>query len=311
MRRQIVALLLVSLWAAPVAGGEAVSVTARADKTDVTVGQRFTVEVQLVGPDGTTWDLPEAAGDERVELWTAPPSEEPLAPGVHRYEATAFALGEVSVPPITVSYRLPDGTEGEAASEPIPLRILSVLPKDPEEQKLLDIRAPAPLSIGGAFWGAAGLLAVLACALVVWLVRRRRRQVPAPAAPATPPIPPDVEALANLDRLAASGLLARGEYRPFYIELTQIGKRYLERRLEAPIVEMTTTEMLAYLRDHRHARNLLAPIRDLSGAADRVKFARGAALAQEAERHLAAVRELVTELEAQLRPRPSEEGQAA
>jgi len=304
------ALLLASLWAAPATGGEPVRVTATADKTDVTVGERFTVEVQVAGPDGTTWELPETAGDERIELQPAQPLEEPLPPGIHRYEATAFALGEVSVPPITVRYRLPDGTEGDALSEPIPLRMLSVLPKDPEEQKLLDIRAPAPLSIGRAFWGAAGLLGLLVCALVIWLVRRRRR-AQAPAAPVTPPVPPDIEALASFDRLAASGLLARGEYRPFYIELTQIAKRYLERRLEAPVVEMTTTEMVEFLRDHRHARNLLAPVRDLAGAADRVKFARGTALAQEAERHLAAARASVAELEARLRPRPSGEGQAA
>ena len=55
-------------------------------------------------------------------------------------------------------------------------------------------------------------------------------------------------------------------------------------------------------------------VRDLAEAADRIKFAKGQGLSQEAERHLAAVRALVRALEARLRPAPAEpagEGKAA
>ena len=117
-----------------------------------------------------------------------------------------------------------------------------------------------------------------------------------------PELPADAEALRALDALAASGLLSRGEYRPFYIQLTAVAKRYLERRLGAPVLEMTTAETLAFLRGHAHGGDLLPVVRDLAEAADRIKFAKGQGLAQEAERHLAAVRALVPALEARLRP---------
>ena len=65
---------------------------------------------------------------------------------------------------------------------------------------------------------------------------------------------------------------------------------------------MTTAETLAFLRGHAHGGDLLPVVRDLSAAADRIKFAQGQGLAQEAERHLAAVRSLVPALEARLRP---------
>jgi hypothetical protein len=130
--------------------------------------------------------------------------------------------------------------------------------------------------------------------------------VGAPAGAPVPPAPPDVEALLALDRLAASGLRERGDYRAFYIELTAIVKRYLERRLEAPVLEMTSTETAAFLRAHPHGGDLLGIVRDLAEAADRIKFARGAGLAAEAERHIAAVRALVPALEAKLRPVPKD-----
>jgi hypothetical protein len=46
-------------------------------------------------------------------------------------------------------------------------------------------------------------------------------------------------------------------------------------------------------------------VRDLAEAADRIKFANGQGLAEEGERHLAAVRTLVIALEARLRPAPT------
>ena len=63
-----------------------------------------------------------------------------------------------------------------------------------------------------------------------------------------------------------------------------------------------------------HGGDLLPVVRDLAEAADRIKFAKGQGLAQEAERHLAAVRALIPALEARLRPVATDataEGKAA
>jgi hypothetical protein len=165
--------------------------------------------------------------------------------------------------------------------------------------------------VGRAFWVALVIASALVAATAVWLARRRPE---APLVSAVGDLPADVEALGALTALATSGLLSRGEYRSFYIRLTAVTKRYLERRLGAPVLEMTTAETLAFLRGHRHGGELLPVVRDLAEAADRIKFARGRGLAPEAERHLAAVRALVPALEARLRPVATDaaaEGKAA
>jgi len=74
---------------------------------------------------------------------------------------------------------------------------------------------------------------------------------------------------------------------------------------------MTTAEMLAHLRASPQAVDLVSPLRDLAGAADQIKFARGTGLQAEAERHLAALRGLVRILEARLQPATPEGGRAA
>ena len=69
------------------------------------------------------------------------------------------------------------------------------------------------------------------------------------------------------------------------------------------MLEMTSAEMGSFLRDHPHAGPFATSVRDLAVAADRVKFARGAGLEDEARRHLEAARALVRGIEERRRPR--------
>ena len=308
---------IVFLLLLPTATPPPVSVRAVASKTEVSVGEPFTLELKATGPAGTSYTFLAGAATDAFEVATpegpAPTPAAPPEPGTHRYRAAVFTLGDAQIPPIPVRYRLADGSQGEASSEAVALKVVSLLPKDPQEQKLADIRGPQSVAIGRAFWIALGLALLVVAVIVTWLVRRRR-QVQAPTVAAAPTLPADVQALRALDALSASGLLDRGELRAFYIRLTAIAKGYLERRLDAPILEMTTTETLAFLRGHAHGNHLVPLVRDLSGAADRIKFARGEGLREEAERHLAAVRSLVPALEARLRPAQPEtpaDGKAA
>ncbi len=284
---------------------QAPSVAVRASETEVTLGERFTLEVTAAGPEGTAWTFPVDLSDERVEALTASRSETPLPPGTWRYDAAVFALGKVSLPSIRVRYRLPDGQEGEVATEPLSVSAVSVLSKDPKDRTLAEIRGPEGLSVGRAFYAAVAVAALLLGVAGAFLWRRRRRT--GPEVPAVPERPPDVEAREALAALVATGHLVRGELRAFYIALADIAKRYLERRLQAPVLEMTTAEMVAFLGSHEVAWFCAVSLRELAGAADEVKFARGLGLAEQAEQHLAVVRGVIETIEAKLRePKPEE-----
>ena len=294
----------------------ALAVTAKPAKTEVTIGEPFAVEVEAKGPAGTTWTFPPEVSDDAIDLVTpAVRGGTPAAPGRHTYTASVFALSDAQVPPITVSYRLPDGTTGEALTAPVALKVTTLLPRDPKERQLADIRPPVDIpALPREFWLALlralthsviSLVAFAVAGALAWWLWRRRRRLNAAAAALPPPVvvvPADSEALAALDRLAASGRLEREEYRPFYIDLTEIAKRYLERRLQAPILEMTTAETLAYLRLHPHGNPFVDLVADVSAAADQIKFARGQGARERAETHLGAVRRLVIDFEARLRP---------
>jgi hypothetical protein len=317
------------LGAAAAVAADAVRVTATASKNEVTVAEAFGVEVQASGPPGTVFTFPPEMVSDSAELRPFPapspsagtgsgsgPLITPLPEGQHRYEARVFGLGEVKLPVLAVRYRLPDGTEGTAEAEALTVRVGSLLPKDAQEQQLADIRGPVGVGVAPLFWLALGL-ALLILGAVAYLIRRRLRRPKATAAPIpVPDLPPAAEAQAALEKLARADHFARGDGRGYYIALAGIAKRYLERRLGARIVEMTSAEMLVYLRDSLHGGELLGPMRDLATAADQVKFAKGEALRDEGERHLEATRRLVDRLEQRLAPAPltetgSEAGRAA
>jgi hypothetical protein len=281
---------------------------------EVSVGEPFVVEVEGQGPPGTTWSFASQGNNDEVELEAAPATEgENPRPDLQHYRALAFAVGEAHVPPIEAECRLSDGSTHEVASEPLAVRMRSLLPKDPNEQKLADIRPPLSLSAGWPFWVVLGLLVVLVTAGIVWLVRlMRRRGREVVAERPMPELAPDAEAREALARLARSGPMRRGDLRGHYIALTQIAKRYLERRLTAPVLEMTSSETLAFLRQHAHGTRVMPSVRDLVGAADQVKFARGDGAREEGERHLKAVGAMVETLETLMVPAPeaSQEGRA-
>jgi hypothetical protein len=280
-------------------------------------GQTSTPAEETVTPAGETTATAGAtpAGDANAPAEaTGPagsrPAEGLLPPNRYRYEARVFGLGDVTLPSLVVRYRLADGTEGEATATGPKVKVVSLLPKDDPQPSIADIRGPVGTTIAPIFWVALAAALVVAGIAAFLLWRRLRRRLPAAAPLPVPELDAAAEARQALDRLARSGHFTRGEGRAFYIALTAIAKRYLERRLAVPVVEMTTAEMLAYLRDSAHANDLHATMRDLAPAADQVKFAKGEALREEGDRHLAAVRELVSRLEARLAPKPAE-GKAA
>jgi hypothetical protein len=82
-------------------------------------------------------------------------------------------------------------------------------------------------------------------------------------------------ALEKLDALMKKGLFGKGMIKEFYVELTDILRRYIESRFELKAPEMTTEEFLANIRDfsdlkYEH-KNLL---REFLQQADLVKFAK-------------------------------------
>ena len=164
--------------------------------------------------------------------------------------------------------------------------IASVLPAT--MQDIHDL-APAEKFPNRLLWIIPALIVLLAVLALIgrrlWERYRRRQEL------ALAPLPPWEEALAALDAMPWREWLETGQVKRYYYALSQVLKRYIERRFEFDAVEQTTTEILSSMRAHK------TPMRDEIGKFftryDLVKYAKWEPPLEEAESAIGQVRDFV------------------
>ena len=118
-----------------------------------------------------------------------------------------------------------------------------------------------PLSWKLVGWIASALLAILGLlVLLAYLVKYLARRVKEHR------MSPIERAWAELDRLLKKGLPGRGRYKDFYVELTMVVRRYIQRKYGISAPHMTTEEFLRTAQPSDDLRRFLE-------SADLVKFA--------------------------------------
>lgn len=188
--------------------------------------------------------------------------------------------GEMSVPPLTVAWRdsreRADGSPADPAeagrthalqTPEIPVEV---------EQRLADVKGPEEVVVPASYVLAAWIAGVLAVMTAVALAARRLARRSAPVAPkGPPPQPAHLWALAQLDMLAAEGLVERGLVREWYYRVNAIVRQYIERRYGTSAGEQTSEE---FLRELQRSPVLTERHKDVLqrfvSACDPVKYAR-------------------------------------
>ena len=123
-----------------------------------------------------------------------------------------------------------------------------------------------PLSWRLVGWVALAILVVLsALSALVWIARYVARRVKEHR------MSPIERAWVELDRLLKKGLPGRGRYKDFYVELTMVVRRYVQRKYGIKAPHLTTEEFLREFKDER--RETRDELRKFLESADMVKFA--------------------------------------
>lgn len=249
-----------------------------AASTSIEVGEPLRLRLEVELPPGVEARFENLASAARGTLGSfevrsarvaAPETRNPRR-RVQELEVTTFESGVVELPPVAVRLVGPDGAETSASVGPLRIEVRSLIgDADPLEalrpvKDAVDIPLPRDWRMVAAVAGA--VLVLLALAFVAWRFLRRERMVPE--------IPPHEAARAELARLRAEALPESGRVLEFYVRLSDIVRRYVERRFAIRAPELTTKEFLDAAGHHPSVRE---EHRILLGgflrSADRVKFA--------------------------------------
>ncbi len=239
---------------------------------------------------------PEIAGLRIVESGQEGPREVDRRRLVERwYQLGADLVGSYIIPPVTVSYTEKGGEERELKTSQIFVEVRSVMRDGEVAQDIRGIKSPVPIPRDYTFYLIVAGLVVLGSLMAgwaLWLFYRYRRK----GGRTPPPIPAHELALKELGQLKRDELIAKGIMREYYFRLSEIFRRYLERRYRFPAVERTTDEIAPDLmRLPTCCEETKVNARQLLEHADLVKFARLTPPREDAEREYTCAVEFVRE----------------
>ena len=246
------------------------------------LGDSLVLTLTVAAEPGVAVEMP-AFGDAlgRFAIIDFAPRQETTEHGARhsqRYTLQVSASGRQRIPRLRVTFVDERGTSTgqdpprrELMTDELGFKVASMLPQGAVAAELRGPRAPLPELTGpwlARHWpwlaGALGGLGGIVLGVVLW---RRRQAVRARLTAYD-------RALARLRRLQRAGLPAASAVDAWYVELSDIVRRYIEERFALRAPELTTEEFLA-----EAGRSALStPHRGLLSAfldtCDRVKFAR-------------------------------------
>ncbi len=136
------------------------------------------------------------------------------------------------------------------------------------------------------------LVLIIIVLLLLYYLRQRKKKPESLSLWESPDIPAYAAALSKLEALRKSKYLNEEKFKPFHSELTDILRRYFEKRFEIDAPEMTSDEILLatkkLLTEDDHTK-----LKDILVLSDLVKFAKHKPLISESEKKIKYAFEIV------------------
>jgi hypothetical protein len=270
--------LLISLLASP-ALSQVTSSTASTGKTSYLVGDYINYKIQIRYKPGTTV-FPPMIQDSLKDL-TLLKVEKPsktIANGdtalTYAYVLSCYDSAGVTIPGIPIFCK----TAGDTALQVVPtnpVRFTVSTVKVNLKEGIKDVNAPIKIPFDWK-WLLVWIGAALLIAVITYYLYRRYKKKKAAASSVKPAVKvlPHEEALSSLHQLEQQQLWQRGLVKEYHSAITEIIRRYFEKRFNMPAMELPTSEAVELLK----LRPESAPILDLTygflSNADMVKFAK-------------------------------------
>ena len=255
MRVLVLASVLFVLLGTAASADGPVNVAASVDRRGITIGDP--IGLVLVVEADTGYRITDSGVgrvmDEFEVLDSAPPQVTRVANGrtryTFRYRITAFRVGDLVFPPISVAYQSPAGVPGVAPTTEIPIVVTSVVQPgeatDDIKPAKPQLRLPnaAPQIPALAIQAALALVVLVVLGLLIRQTRRAAGRRPRVGEMEEGLLTPAQRALQELNRVASLGLPEKGRYAEHYALLSQTLRTYVRDRFGLSAGERTPREL--------------------------------------------------------------------
>lgn len=274
------------------AGAQSTRVQARVDRDRILIGERIQLELEAEIPESAPirfFETDSIPHFEILEVTTADTQDISGGTRIRQsWTLTSFDSGSWVIP----AFSLGEGV----LTDSIPIEV-SFSPFDTsapyhDVRDVLDEEVKAALPDLKWIWIGAGI-GFLLLLLVIFLVwRRLRRKKPG----VLPPVNILEQCLQALNKASTAGLNDKA----YYLEVTDVFRRFLEERMGIEAREKTSEQLGAVLRNRSLPPDLLERWKTQWREADLVKFAKKESNATERAAFLKTIQELLKQLDTQV-----------
>lgn len=206
------------------------------------------------------------------------------------YPLRAFAIGQHSLPPITIKYTGADGDSGSIQTPAYLFEVRSVKPAGVTEMK--EIKGPWSVAPNWFLYILAALLAIIAIGATIFFYLRRWAKPMDLQSEVLPQRQPHEIAYEQLNRIEGMNWVAQGQAKVYHTEISHVIRQYIAARYHIPALELTTQELLDRLQPEDIPREL---VQQFFTNCDWVKFARYNPTKPEAHERMGEARRIVDE----------------
>ena len=285
-------------------------VKAKADKTQIKIGEQIRYNIEVEVDSSTFVSFPEGQTFMPMEVVEATPIDSSRIQErlnlIRTYWLTQFDSGSYIVPPqkIVINQK-PFYTDS--------LRIeITTVEVDTLKQALYDIKPMMEVTKTNSDWMKLLFLfigIVVVALLVYWFFFRKK---PMTEEEKMAQLPPFERAIIELKNLEQSRYLIQSQHKEYYSQLTNIVRAYLEEEVHISALESTTDELITKLEVLQETGNLklepgtISNFKSVLQKADLVKFAKSKPEISVAENDRKIIEEVVVKTKEAL-PEPDEE----
>ncbi len=258
-----------------------ISIDSKVDKSTIAIGDLVTYSVIVTHDAKVQVELPELGanlGAFEIRDYTVhePISENSKSIEQFDYIISTFDVGEFEIPPLSFYYSFPpDSTKHELKTRKLKIIVESLKPS--EEGDIRDIKDPLILARDyrqWIIWGSIGFASLILAAALFYIWRRKRAGKGLLPEKIEPPRPAHEIALEELAAIKESSILEEGKVEEFYIQISEVIRRYVEGRYFIIAMELTTFELIEDLKRSGILDEDIQLFNEFLSTCDLVKFAK-------------------------------------
>jgi hypothetical protein len=276
--------ILALLFSVSFASAQQIKATARLDSTNILIGDQIKLFLEIDYPESVTVEFPnvpdtlskfiEVLGKSKID--TIDLENSTLQKQIRSYTITSFDSGSYRIAPQWFKINL-NGIVDSVPTNGVTLNVFTMVIDT--TRGLTDIKMPyaAPLTLKEVTPYILGVMLIGAIIfLVLYSIKRKKKNKPFFSLPSKPKDPPHIIALRELDRIKNEKIWQKEKTKQYYSEVTDVLRNYIEERFEIRAMEQTTDEIL---QSFRYRKDLLGEksftnLSQILSLADLVKFAK-------------------------------------